>query len=450
MNTFHIRKGRDIKIKGKAAKQVVEAFAVSRVAIQPSDFRGIKPKVLVHINDIVKVGTPLLCDRIHPEIKIVSPASGKVVAINRGEKRALLEIVVAADGKQDAVQFSCYNENSIDCLSYEKIIEHLLEGGLWPLIRQRPFSKVANPNDKPKSIFVQAMNTDPLALDPDFILKDKQNLFQTGLDIIKHLTEGEVHLCCHVDAQSTALAQAENVKIHRFSGPHPTGNVSTHIHCIDPINKGDTVWYIHALDVLKITDLFMKGIFVPEHYVAITGEGARDRVYKKTIMGASIESLLDGKFEQGNFRYISGSILTGKDVGKDGFLRFYDTQITVIPEGGKREFLGWLMPGLNKYSFSKTFASSFLPEKEVSLNTDKRGDDRAIVFNHIYDSVVPLDILTYFLLCTIMSGDIEEAEKLGILECDEEDFALCSFACPSKIDVGGIIRGGLDLIEKEG
>ena len=450
MGTFHIRKGRDIKLKGAAAKEIVNAPVPPKVAIQPTDFRGIKPRPLVDAGDTVKVGTPILTDKTHPDIKIVSPVSGKVVAVNRGEKRILLQIVIATDGRQEPLIFAQYRPADIKNLSREKIIQQLLEGGVWPFIRQRPFSKIAHPEDKPKSIFIQAVNTEPLALDIDFILNGKESLFQAGLDIVSKLTGGDTHLCFGGHASSKALTEAKNVKAHRFIGPHPAGNVSTFIHHIDPIKKGDVVWYLNAQDILRIGHLFLNGIFSPERYVVVTGEGAQNRAYMKTIIGAPLGILLKSGVNTSEQRYISGSVLMGIEAGKDGFLGFYDTQISVIPQGGKRNFLGWLSPGFKAYSFTKTFVSSFFPKKEISLDTDTHGSPRAIVLNDIYDSLLPLDIMTFFLIRAVIGGDIEEAEKLGILECDEEDFALCSFACPSKTDVGAIIKSGLDLIEKEG
>ncbi len=449
MGRFYIRRGRDIKIKGAALKQVVELPIPSKVAIQLQDFCGLKPRLLVQENDFVKVGSPLLEDKAHPAVKVVSPASGRVVSIVRGEKRAFVQVVIETDGKQEAVQFRKFIPDELTKISRQAVIDQLLEGGLWSSIRQRPFSKIADPKDSPKAVFVHAMNTEPLALDVDFILSDKQFEFQTGLDVLKHLTEGQVHLCFAADAQAKALVEAKRVKTHQFSGPHPSGNVSTHIHFVDAIKKGDIVWYVAAQDVLRIAELFLKGISSPQRYAALTGPGLENRNYVKTILGASVASMLPGHLKE-TMRYISGSVLTGTNVGLNGYLCFYDSQITVIPEGGKRRFLGWLDPGWNKYSFSKTFISSFLPEKEVILDTDKQGSDRAIVLNHIYDEYVPLDILTFFLLRAIIAGDVEETEKLGILECDPEDFALCTFACPSKVDVCGIIQDGLDIIEKEG
>ncbi len=449
MSVICIRKGRDLRLKGPAAKKVEETVIPSRAAICPSDFRGFRPRLLVKSDDTVKVGTPLLEDKTHPEIKIVSPASGRVAAVNRGEKRALLSVVIDTDGSQQEMPFRSFTKEQINSLPGKDIISHLLEGGVWPCIRQRPFSNIANPSDTPKSIFINGMNTEPLALDVDVILNNREKDFQTGIDIIARLTKGAVHLCCDAQASSAALTQAKNVNIHRFSGPHPAGNVGTHIHHIDPIQKGDIVWYIRAEDVLRIAELFLKGVFSPERYVAVTGEGAGKRVYKKTIIGASLSHLLEDSSID-DMRYISGSVLTGRDVSAHGFLCFYDSQITILPRGGKRQFLGWLRPGFDKYTFSRTYASVLKNGGEVSIDTDKNGSDRAMVLNHLYDDYNTLDVLTYFLLKSILGKDIDEAERLGILECDEEDFALCTFACPSKTNVGGIIRQGLDMIETEG
>ncbi|MCK5013914.1 MAG: Na(+)-translocating NADH-quinone reductase subunit A [Candidatus Omnitrophica bacterium] len=450
MGTFSIKKGKNILLKGAAKKEIIAVSFPKHVALQPSDFRGLNLRLAVEVGDSVKVGATVLSDKTNPEIRIASPASGKVSAINRGPRRALLSVVVELDGRQEAETFQTFKEEQIESISNDEVTSFLLKGHLWPVIRQRPFSKVADPKKKPKSIFIHAMNTEPLALDSECILQNKEKEFQAGLMILKKLTDGDVNLCMSEGAKAKALTQAQGVQRHVFSGPHPAGNVSTHIHCVDPINKGDHVWYVEAQDVLRIASLFLKGVYPVERIVAVTGEGAGGhQVYAKTIMGAPLSVLLEGDIPE-QMRYLSGSVLTGKDVGAHGFLRFYDTQVTILPEGGKREFLGWLSPGVNKYTFSKTFVSSFLPEKEVSLDSDKHGSDRAIVLNNIYNPLVPLDIMTYFLLKAVLSGNIEEAEELGILECDEEDFALCTFACPSKTDVGGIIGQGLALIEKEG
>lgn len=450
MGTFSIKKGRDIRLKGAAEKKIVSINLPQHVAMQPQDFRGLHPRLSVKVGDTVKVGSTLFADKAIPEIQVASPASGKIVAVNRGAKRALLSIVVETDGHQDCEVFPKFSEDQIKSISKADVTEALLNGKLWPVIRQRPFSKIADPHTKPKSIFVHAMNTEPMALDIDFILDGREKEFQIGLDLLGRLTDGSVHLCTAKGSRSKALTQANRVQTHTFEGPHPAGNVSTHIHYVDAINKGDVVWYVEAQDVLRIASLFLNGTYPTERIIAVTGEGAANsRIYAKTVIGTPIAALL-GNGIPDDVRCISGSVLNGREVGHNGYVQFYDSQVSIVLAGGHREFLGWLMPGLGKYSFSKTFASSFLPEREVALDTDEHGSHRAMVFNHIYDSLVPLDIMTYFLIKAVLSGNVEESEELGILECDEEDFALCTFACPSKTDVGGIIAKGLALIESEG
>ncbi|VAX35276.1 Na(+)-translocating NADH-quinone reductase subunit A [hydrothermal vent metagenome] len=449
MSLFQIKKGKDIKLKGAAEKKIVDISLPKQAAIQPSDFRGMKPRLAVKVDSVVKVGSTILTDKVVEGLKVVSPISGKVVAINRGAKRALLSIVIETDAKQEAESFQKLTRNEIKNISKKSAEKFLMDGGLWPVIRQRPFSKIANPSDKPKSIFIHAMNSEPLASDVDFILEGKEDEFQVGIDIIKSLTDGTVYICTDHGAKSKALTQVNNAEIHQFAGVHPAGNVSTHIHRVDPINKGEHIWYIEAQDVLRIAALFLSGEYSAERVVAVTGEGVKNRIYAKTIVGVPVSVLLQGSNLEG-MRCISGSILAGSVIGKDGFVRFYDSQITVIPEGGERKLLGWMDPGVNKYTFSHAFLSAFLPEKEVSLDADENGSHRAIVMNHVYDQYVAIDIMVYFLLKAVISENIEEAEALGILECDEEDFALCTVACPSKIDVGKIIREGLELIEKEG
>lgn len=256
-------------------------------------------------------------------------------------------------------------------------------------------------------------------------------------------------MCIAASSKSPALNQAQGVDIQRFSGAHPAGNVSTHIHYVDPINKGDTVWYIEAQDVLRVAQLFLKGIHCADRVIAVTGEGAKERVHYRTVAGAAVSLLLPGSELKGQ-RVISGSVLTGRNIGKDGFTGFYDSQVSVVPEGGKRELFGWMMPGFDKYTLTNTFASVLLGRKESSLDTDTHGGHRAIIWPSNFDDYVALDLITFFLVRAVIVGDIEEMVALGILECDEEDFALASFACPSKTDVGAYIRQGLDLVETEG
>lgn len=449
MAEFCIRKGKDIKLKGAAARELRAADAPSQIAITPDDFKGLKLRPVVKPGDEVKIGTAVLADKYHPDVRVVSPVSGSVTAVNRGDKRALLDIVIASDQKNSKESFPSFSEHQIKNLSAEDIKKHLMQGGLWTVIRQRPFTKIADPAASAKAVFIHAMSTEPLAADVDFVLQGREKEFQAGLDALSKLSP-KTYLCIGARAASKALTQAKNVEVHRFSGAHPAGNVGTHIHCIDPINKGEAVWFVEAQDVTRIGKLFLEGVYSGERIVAVTGEGARDRAYFKTMVGAPVKDLLKGSDLKGR-RVISGSVLCGRAVGENGHLRWFDSQITVILEGGKRELLGWLWPGFNKYSLSRTYASSLtgLTNQEVSLNTDRNGSPRAIVLNHLYDDLITLDVPTYFLIKAIHIGNIEECERLGIYECDEEDFALCSFACPSKTDVGGIIRNGLDMVERE-
>ncbi|MBF0387399.1 MAG: Na(+)-translocating NADH-quinone reductase subunit A [Candidatus Omnitrophica bacterium] len=449
MAQYNIKQGRNIKIKGSAEKRVVAAALPKLVALVCEDLRGWLPKVLVAPGAVVKAGTPVVMDKNNEAIKLVAPVSGTVRAVNRGEKRALTNIVIEPDNSDAAEKFTRYQFSDLPGLSRAAVVTQLLAGGLWPCLRQRPFSRLADPALVPKAIFVHAMNTEPLAADVDFVLEGREKDFQAGLDIIRKLSPGQTHLCIDSRARSAALTGAAGVELQRFSGAHPAGNVSTHIHCVDPVNKGEVVWYIEAQDVLRVAALFLRGVHSAERMVAVTGEGARERVYFKTVSGAPVASLLAGSNLAGQ-RCISGSILAGRNVGPEGFLGFYDSQVTVLPEGGKRELFGWMMPGFNKYTFTSTYMSAFLPRTENTLDTDTHGALRAIVWPALYDDYVALDLMTFFLVRAIIVGDIEEMISLGILECDEEDFALCSFACPSKVDVGGYIRQGLDLVEAEG
>ena len=452
-----IRRGRDIRLIGAANPVFQEIGLPPRVAVQPPDFRGVRVRLLAKEGDTVKVGTPVLQDKKDTDLHLVSPVSGKVVAINRGEKRALLEIVIETDGRQEAESFLKFSAEQIKGLSRQDLVEHLTRTGLWPALRQRPFSHIASRQEIPKSIFVQAINTEPLALDISEIFHqnpETPEAFRAGLEVLTKLTDGAVHVCAAAGATADVLKSEpghDRVRLHHFSGPHPAGNVSTLIHYIDPIEKGDIVWYIGAEDVIRIGKTLAEGAYWPQKFVAVVGEGIEKeaRTYKETVIGAPVAFLAGGKVSE-KYRYISGSVLSGRDVGLNGHLGYFHNLLTGIPAGGQREFLGWLSPGWNKFSFSKTFLSALRPGGEVSLDTNKNGGDRAIVLNHIYDKYVPLDVMTYFLIRAVIGGDIEEAERLGILECDEEDFALCSFVCPSKTDIGGIIRDGLDLIEKEG
>jgi Na+-transporting NADH:ubiquinone oxidoreductase subunit A len=455
MIEHNLKKGYDIKLAGKTEKVIAESENSKLYASQPTDFIGLKPRLEVEEGSRVKIGTPLYNDKLRPEIKFVSPASGKVIQINRGERRAIMEIVVESDNQDAAVDFGKHSPDELSKLDVDTIKKKLLESGLWPVIRQRPFSKIADPTATPRDIFVCAMDTAPLAADPEFLLEKEEENFQAGINILKNLTEGKIYLTVDGGREShvPAIENAQNVEVHSFKGKHPAGNVSVHIHHIAPINVGDIVWYIYAADVVLIGKLFLSGIFPVERLVAVAGSSAKEdsRKYFKTRMGVKVQSLADeGKMVDDHVRYISGNVMNGRKLSENGYLGFYDRTLTVIPDSRKRVLFGWLAPGLKDESFSRLFLSKLIPSKEYVKDTRIHGGKRAFFQTGEYEKVLPMDILPMELVKSIMAEEIEDMLALGLLEVDEEDFALCSYICPSKIHFGTYIRQGLDVLEKEG
>ena len=358
-----------------------------------------------------------------------------------------MEVKLKADAETNYESFSTLDEGA----TKEQIIEGLLESGVWPFIRQKPFDIIANPMDTPKAIFISTFNTAPLAPDNDFVLHGLENEFQKGVNFLKKLTDGIVHL--NVDGNtnpSSVFTSCKGVQINRISGAHPAGNVGVQIHHIDPINKGDVVWYLYPQDVLTIARLFSEGKYDVSRIVALTGPQVEKPRYYRTIAGSSIENLLNENTIIGdNNRYISGDVLTGKQIDKDGNIGFYDSQITVISEGNQQEFLGWIAPNLDKFSLSKSYFSWLMPSKKYSLNTNYNGEERAYVVTGQYEKVLPMDIYPMQLIKACLIEDIDSMEQLGIYEISPEDVALCEFVCTSKMEVQSIIREGLDLIKKE-
>ncbi len=444
--TFVIKKGLDIKLLGCAEKTVVDLNA-EKFAIKPPNFIGCFPKVLVNPGDSVKAGTPIFYDKYRENIVFTSPISGKVEAIKRGAKRRLLEIIIDSDGKNEAIDFGSSNINN---LKKEDVVEKMLKSGVWPVLRQRPYSVIANPNDAPKAIFVAAYDSSPLAADYDLIVHGQGDEFQAGLDILTKLTEGTVHL--NIDANNTTskvFLNSQNVQINKFSGPHPSGNVSVHISKIDPINKGDIIWYLYPQDVLTIGRLFLKGKFDSTRIVALCGSEVKKPKYYKTFIGASVKNLLAGNTTEGDNRVISGTVLTGEKIDKDGFVGFYDSSVTVIPEGNHYEFFGWLLPGFGKFSLSRSFPSWLTPNRKYRLDTNMHGGTRAYVMTGKFEKVFPFDIYPLQLIKAVLVEDIDLMESLGIYEIDHEDFALCEVIDTSKTDIQCIIRKGLDTMRQE-
>ncbi|MEE4176754.1 MAG: Na(+)-translocating NADH-quinone reductase subunit A [Bacteroides sp.] len=448
--TIKIRKGLNIPLQGNAEKILQPSPAAQVYAVKPPDFHGLTPKMLVKEGDALKAGTPLFFDKYNEKVLFTSPVSGTFQEIVRGEKRRIMEVLIKADGKDEAVDFGAASPAGLD---RDEIIQRLLKSGAWPFIRQRPYAVIANPSDKPKSIFISAFSTVPLAPDLDFVVKGQENFFQAGLDIMKKLTDGEVHLSVDaLNTRSEAFLQAKGVKIHSFEGPHPAGNVGVQIHHIDPINKGDLVWYADVQDLIIIGRLFEKGVFDPTRVIALNGPEVLNPRYYKVKIGAQFLSFAENNLrrEKGTIpRIISGDVLTGTAIEEKGFLGFYDNQITVIPEGNHPEFMGWLIPNINRFSMSRTWPSFLMPWKKYRLDTNIRSGERPFVMTGVYEKVLPLDVMPMQLLKAIMINDIEKMEKLGIYEVAPEDFALCEYVCPSKIEIQTILREGLDSIRSE-
>jgi len=443
-----IKRGLNLKLIGEAVKSVLELPVAEIFAIKPKDFVGLTPKLLVKVGTNVLAGTKLFYDKNDENILFCSPVSGEVIEILRGEKRVILEIKILADRE---VKHHLFNKSNPNQLSRKEIVEQLIDSGIWTFIRQRPYGTIAKPSEKPKAIFISTFDTNPLAPDNDFIMSGKESHFQTGIDALKKLTTGKVHLNLKANSSpAAAFSQAQNVQINNISGPHPAGNVGVQIHHIDPINKGEVVWYIHPQDVVIIGKLFTEGIFDATRTIAVTGSQIIKPQYYKTIVGSSIKNiLLDAGLKKGDNRIISGSILSGSKVPADGFLGFYDSQITVILEGNQYEFMGWLKPGFDKFSVSRTFFSWLTPNKQHDLNTNLHGEERPFVMTGQYEKVFPMNIYPVQLLKSILIEDIDMMEKLGIYEVAEEDFALCELVCTSKIKSQEIIRHGLDMVRKE-
>ncbi len=442
-----IKKGLNISLLGTAEKIMKKADQADFYAIKPTDFVGIRPKLVVKVGDKVKAGTPLFFDKFQPEVQFTSPVSGEVVEINRGERRAILEVVVKAD---TTIEYEEFNVGDPKNLSREEIVEALQKSGLWPSLRQRPYSTIANPNDTPKAIFISAFDSAPLAPDMDYIVKDCVECFQKGIDVLSKLTNGKIHLNLNADyPPADTFTRAKGVELNYFTGPHPSGNVGIQINKIDPINKGDIIWYTYPQEVAAIGRFFEKGIYDATKIVALTGSEVKNPKYFKVLNGASVKNLVKNNINDGELRYISGNVLTGSKIEDDGYIGFFDNQITVIPEGKYHDFFGWATPGFKKYTASRTLLSWLIPGKKYRLDTNFHGGHRAYVMTGEYEKVFPMDVYPVQLIKAIMIEDIDKMEQLGIYEVDEEDFALCEYVCTSKTEVQSIIRNGLDLMRKE-
>lgn len=445
-----LRKGLDIKLVGEADKVKADIEMPSLVAIKPSDFHGLVPKVILKEGDKIKRGEVVLYDKYNKDVKWVSPVSGTLQEIVRGAKRKILEVRIKVEGLDDVVSIDPVDPSGS---SKEEVKKVMLENGLWPFVKQRPLDVVADPSVTPKAIFISAFDSAPLAPDYDFILHGQDQDFQHGLNALSKLTDGKVYLTLNSKVPADkAFQNAKNVEINKISGKHPAGNVGTQIHHLNPIDKGEYVFTVNPQDVVTIGKFFAEGKFDPTRIVALTGSEVENRKYYRTILGAQISGIVKNNFAQDNVRVVSGNALTGTKIEKDGFVGFYDAQITVLPEGDEYKFFltkGWLGPGFDKYSSHRLFPTWLTNKKKYRLDTNLNGEERGFVVTGEMDKVLPFDVLPMQLIKAIMIKDIDAMEQLGIYEIAPEDFALCEYVCTSKIAIQETVREGLDIIQEE-
>lgn len=445
-----IQKGLDLPITGVPEQNISEGNAVSRVAVIGFDFNGMKPTMSVQVGDKVKRGQLLFEDKRTLGVRHTSPAAGTIVEVNRGERRVFQSIVIEIDG-DDAIEFDKYAQSDLANLSREQVVKNLLDSGLWTALRTRPFSAAPEIDSTPNSIFISVMDTNPLAADPEVVVKASIQDFNNGLSVLKKLTNGKVFVSTKHGA-ALGIATDSVVEQKTFSGPHPAGNVGTHIHFLDPVSATKSVWHIGYQDVIAAGRLFTTGQLSVERVVALAGPRVRKPRLVKTRLGADLKELCFGELNSVTpNRIISGSVFGGRSArGPVAYLGRFATQVSVLEEGDKREFLGWLSPGANRFSKLNIYLSSLTKGKLFNFTTTTNGSERAMVPVGTYEEVMPLDILPTQLLRSLIIGDTDTSQKLGCLELDEEDLALCTFVCPGKYEYGPILRDNLARIEKEG
>ena len=442
-NNIVLKKGLDIPIEGVAALETIKTVTPDVVAVKPTDFKGFAPRLLVKEGDKVLAGSPVLADKQNPDILLTSPVSGTVKEIVRGEKRKLLAVLVKAEGNE-AVDFGAKDPKG---LKAEEVKETLLKSGLWPTIIQRPYGVLANPAQTPKAVFVSAFSTAPLAADSEFVFKDDLAAIQAGITAISKIAK--VHVC--VNSETSAFAKLQDAVLHTvIAKKHPAGNVGVQISHISPIMKGETVWTLSLLSLAAIGKLFLNGKLDLCRKVAVTGPAALKTGYVVAMPGTPM-SALEGCFDPAvETRFISGDVLSGENIGKDGYLGFFDNQVTLIKEGREREVLGWANPlRFNQFSSSMAYFSWLLPKKKYNMDTNTHGGVRAFVCSDVYGKVLPMDIFPVYLVKACLAGDIDKMEQFGIYEVLPEDLALCEFVDPSKNDIQAIIQDGIDLMIKE-
>lgn len=450
MMNFRIKKGLNLPITGQPRQVVEGAPEITRVAVLGREHIGLKPSMLVNEGDQVKLGQPIFFDKKNPRVQYVAPGTGVVEAIHRGARRVFQSLVIRLEGNGQ-VCFKQHDASSLDVLKREDVVEQLLQSGLWVALRTRPYSKSPYPDELPHSIFVNAMDTRPLAVKVNVVLSEYEGDFQYGLKILARLTDGKVYVCSDYD-EPVSVSSHEQVEQVGFSGPHPAGVPGTHIHFIDPVHVNKSVWHLNYQDVIAIGKLFTTGNLWTERIISLAGPAIENPRLLRVRLGASTDDIVDSELKPGECRIVSGSVLSGwRAAGWASYLGRFNLQVTALFEGREREFFGWIVPGMKKYSKSNALLSSFFRGlKKFDFTTTQNGSPRAMVPIGVYERVMPLDILPTQLLRAIMVKDTDLAQSLGCLELDEEDLALCTFVCPSKYEYGPILRDNLTQIEKEG
>ncbi|HDX8866321.1 TPA: Na(+)-translocating NADH-quinone reductase subunit A [Klebsiella michiganensis] len=444
-----ITKGLNLPIAGMPSQQISSKTAVKRVALLGEEYIGMRPSMAVREGDRVQKGQLLFEDKRNPGVRFTAPASGTISAIHRGERRVLQSVVIDVDG-DDAVHFPRYELAELAALTREAVQQQLVESGMWTAFRTRPFSKIPAPGSVPAAIFVTAIDTNPLAADPQPIILAQREAFDAGLTLLTRLTDGKVHVC-QASGGKLGGHPVGQVTFNQFAGPHPAGLVGTHIHFLEPVSLKKQVWHLNYQDVIAVGKLFLEGELSSERIVALGGPQVKEPRLLKTCSGASLDELLAGELLDDENRVISGSVLSGTHAqGPHAFLGRFHLQISVVKEGREKELFGWVMPGKDKFSITRTTLGHFMKRKLFNFSTDTNGGERAMVPIGNYERVMPLDILPTMLLRDLLAGDTDSAQALGCLELDEEDLALCTYVCPGKYEYGPALRSVLTQIEQEG
>lgn len=448
---IRIKRGLDLPISGAPEQAIGNIQAARSVALLGRDYVGMKPTMAVKVGDRVKLGETLFTDKKNPKIRYVAPGAGVVSAINRGQKRMLLSVVIDLDGDEQ-LEFNQYPAKDLAGLPRKAVVEGLLTSGLWTALRTRPFSKVADPDKKPRSAFINAMDSNPLAADPQLLLENNMQDFVAGVNLIARLPEFKLYLCLGDRDRSGAATQKynRNVEVQQFIGPHPAGLAGTHIHYLDPAGPGREVWTINYQDVIAVGKLFATGRLSVERVISMAGPQVSQPRIVKTRLGANLDEMLAGELKPHESRIVSGSVLGGRNAkGAEAYLGRYHLQVSVLREGRERPLLGYLSPGKNRHSVMGIYVSGLFRDRKHAMSTSTQGSARAMVPIGAYEHIMPLDILPTQLLRALIVGDLESAQNLGALELDEEDLALCSYVCPGKYEYGPMLRDNLTRIEKE-